>query len=135
MNPLAPGFNTVHRNGIKFYREHFEDPEEKVKQNLFAIIAAANEPFNGVENFWRTGCGTTNWEGRVPYPDFGRYISKEEFKAFKTAFPRIWADPSLWYLEGDDAPWELFDPFIQLWNEKMGSNFKTETILVSLCLF
>jgi hypothetical protein len=52
-----------------------------VRQCYTLIIAGASEMENGVENLWKKGVAY----GRQNHPDFGQYIGKNVFKAFKSA--------------------------------------------------
>ncbi len=54
-NPLATYYDTVARDKIVFHDEESEDPDWKVRQCYLLIIAAATEPFTGIEIYGRLG--------------------------------------------------------------------------------
>ena len=108
-DPRAQEHLTVKRRGIKF-------TDDLVRRCILVMIAGANEPYDGSTALWRHGFGDGKEMGRVPYPDFGRYVDWHTFQAFKIAFPRMWADETLWYSEYGFQPWEIAEPFIHAWN-------------------
>jgi hypothetical protein len=116
---------TYARRGIKFYDAAAEDPDWKLKQCVLIMVAAANEPCRGEENFFKQGHGDENeyLHGRIAYPDFGRYVERHEFHLFKYAITRMWAPVSLWYLDWGKEPWSMIQPFIDAWNAKQMALF------------
>ena len=125
-NPLAAYYDTVARDKIVFHDEEDEDPDWKVRQCYLLLIAAATEPFTGVENLWKTGRS----KGRHNYPDFGKYMPINYFKAFCSAAPYAWADPKYWYLDTRDNPWDIFTPCLASFNEKRQRLLKTMLLLI-----
>lgn len=97
----------------------FHDPSQidcdwKVKQCYLLLIAAATEVENGVENLWSRGSSG----GRHDYPDFGRYMPVNYFKAFQSAAPYAWCDKKCWFIDKRDKPWDVFMPCLSQYNEK-----------------
>jgi hypothetical protein len=74
---------TVVQDKIRFHNNNDPDPDWLVKQCYLLIIAGATEIFSGVENFRKSRPS----RGRQTYPDFGQYISENQFKAFCLAAP------------------------------------------------
>ena len=68
---------------IQFHDPDDPDPDWKVNQGYTLIIAAATEIENGIDNLWKHGPSG----GHHDYPDFGRYMPKNEFKCFTAAAP------------------------------------------------
>ena len=97
---------------IKFHDEEADDPDWKVRVCYTLLIAAASEVEVGVENLWKSGKSG----GRHSYPDFGRYISRDTFRAFQSAAAMCWADPKYWYADKDEVPWEVFMPCVEHFN-------------------
>lgn len=118
-NPNATEHLTWVRRNICFHDPYAEDPDWKLKQCVGIIIAAAGERSRGLSNYWKSGSGgevEESLQGRVPYPDFGKYIDQHSFQLFKLAIPRMWAPEELWYLDYGKEPWAMFLPFIAAWN-------------------
>ena len=78
------------------------------------MIAAANEESNGVENLWKSGPSG----GRTEYPDFGQYMTKNEFKCFAATAPLCWAEKKHWFCRPRDKEWEIFLPCLQGMNAR-----------------
>lgn len=136
----ANGYLTVKARNIKFHDPDAQDPDCKIKQCILLMIAGANEPYNGMSLLWKRGKGIGRSEGQIPYPNFGRYVQLHEFQCFKTAIARMWSDEKYWYLEYGYEPWEMFEPFIEKWNDAQLHLFDDDVIQVcetfeqSLCL-
>ena len=93
-----------------------------MKQAVMLMIAGATEPFNGATKYWKRGMGGGGLfgdSGRVPYPDFGKYIRHDEFQAWKIAFPRMWADERNWYRDFGEVTWDFLSPSLRLGMKKM----------------
>jgi hypothetical protein len=90
------------------------------------ITEAATEPFTGIANLWKTGKS----KGRHNYPDFGKYMPINYFKAFCSATPYAWADPKYWYLDARDNPWDVFTLCLSSFNEKRQRLIKTVLLLI-----
>jgi hypothetical protein len=120
-NPLATYYDTVARDKIIFHDEEDEDPDWKVRQCYLLLIAAATEPFTGVENLLKY-CRS---KGHHNYPDFGKYMPINYYKAFCSASPYAWADPKYWYLDARDNPWDIFTSCFASFNEKRQRLLKT----------
>jgi hypothetical protein len=107
----APGNYTVRSRFIKFHDPVAIDADWKVKQCVLLLMAGATEPYHGASKYWKRGPGFGMNAGRIPYPDFGRYASIAKFQTFKTAFPKMWADPvHCWYDNFGETTWDMFDP-------------------------
>jgi hypothetical protein len=106
-------YNTVKNDKIVFHDPEADDPDWRIRVCYTLLIAAASEIEIGLENLWRSGPSG----GRHNYPDFGKYIPVNYFKAFQHAAAYCWCDESLWYLPKDDKPWEVILPFIQAFND------------------
>jgi hypothetical protein len=65
---------------IKFHDEDAENPDWNIHQAYTLLIAAASDIENGVENMWKCGKGM----GQRDYPESGRLMSKNSFKALKS---------------------------------------------------
>ena len=79
----SPYYRTVKHDQIDFCNEDTDDPDYLVKISYTIMIAAVSEVEQGVENLWNRGRSN----GRRDYPNFGKYISKNMFKAFQSADP------------------------------------------------
>jgi hypothetical protein len=90
------------------------------------IIAGATEIFSGVSNFWKLGPS----RGRQTYPDFGQYVSENQFKAFCSAAPFCWSDKKHWYEDTRDIPWDVFLPCLAEFNSKRQQLLKTTMLLL-----
>ena len=78
------------------------------------MIAAASEVENGVENLCKSGLSG----GRTNYPDFGQYMTKNEFKCFSATAPLCWAGKKHWFGPRRDQPWDVFLPCLQSMNTR-----------------
>jgi hypothetical protein len=78
------------------------------------MIAAVSEVEQGVENLWKRGRSN----GRRDYPNFGRYMAKNTFKAFQSAAPYCFCDKKYWHIDKRDRPWDIFLPCLNSYNEK-----------------
>ena len=106
LDPRATFHSTTVASNIKFHDPDDDDPDWKVKQCYLLIIAAATEREHGVENLWKQG-----WKKmHCPYPDFGRFMGINEFKAFCLAAPYCWCNESEWFAPQRDVTWEVFLP-------------------------
>jgi hypothetical protein len=74
--------------------------------------ASASEIENGVDNLWKRGKGI----GRRDYPYFGRFMSKNAFKAFKSGAHFCWTEEEDWYKDKCDLTWDVFLPTLELFN-------------------
>jgi hypothetical protein len=110
-NPLVTYYDRVVRDKIVFHDEGREDPDWKVRQCYLLLIAAATELFAGIGNLWKTD----RFKGHHNYPDFGKYMLINYFKAFCSAAPYAWADPNYWYLGTRD---NIFTHCLASFNEK-----------------
>ena len=108
----SPYFITVDNNNIKFHDKNAEDPDVKVRICYSLLIAAATEPFVGVDDLFKKGPSL----GRHNYPDFGQYIAKNYFKSFLAVAPYCWAEKKYWYLDTREKPWEIFLPLLKKFN-------------------
>lgn len=120
----------IHDN-IKFHDSSPADNEGldedwKVKQGYMLIIAAACEIENGVDNLWKSGPSG----GRHDFPDFGRYMSKNEFKCFASTAAFCWADKKHWFTDKRDMPWDVFLPCLSSFNERRKKLLKTVLLLL-----
>ena len=91
----SPYYSTVKHDHIEFCNEDTDDPYYLVKIAYTIMIAAVSEVEQGVENLWKRGRSN----GRRYYPNFGRYMSKNMFKAFQSAAPYCFAEKKYWYLD------------------------------------
>eukprot|EP00957_Ditylum_brightwellii_P127846 9749807-Ditylum_brightwellii.AAC.1 len=89
---------TVQAEKIYFHQPDAYDPDWCVKRCYTLIVAAASEVETGVDNLWRVGLSL----GCHNYPDFGKYIPKNAFKAFCSAAPYAWSDKKYWYEDKRD---------------------------------
>jgi hypothetical protein len=87
-DPKAEFYETVIHDKITFHDEDAEDPDWKIRQAYTLLIAAASKIENGVGNLWKRGKGM----GWRDYPDFGRFMSKNAFKAFKYGAHLCWTE-------------------------------------------
>ena len=110
----SPYYSTVRNDQIKFHDPDVEDPDYLVKIAYTIMIAAVSEVEQGVENLWKRGRSN----GRRDYPNFGRYMSKNTFKAFQSAAPYCFCDKKFWYVDKRDRPWDIFLPCLNSYNEK-----------------
>ena len=78
------------------------------------MIAVVSEVEQGVENLWKRGRSN----GRRDYPNFGRHMSKNMFKAFQSAAPHCFAEKKHWCIDKRDRPWDIFLPCLNSYNEK-----------------
>jgi hypothetical protein len=78
------------------------------------LIAAASEIENGVDNLLKRGPAN----GRRDYPDFGRCVSENMFKAFKAAAHFCCCDIDFWYKDKRDLTWDIFLPMLSRFNER-----------------
>jgi hypothetical protein len=79
----APYYETIKQDKIIFYEKDVDDPDWKVKNCCLLHVTAATEVENGVENLWKHG----KVGNRRYYPDFGRFVTINEIKAFCSAAP------------------------------------------------
>ena len=56
--------------------------------------------------------------GRKDAANFGRYMSKNFFKAFIAAAPYCFAEKKWWYVDQRDKPWDIYLPCISQYNKK-----------------
>jgi hypothetical protein len=105
-------YETVQHDKIKFHDEDAEDPDWEIHQAYTLLIAAASEIENGVENMWKRGKGM----GRRYYPDVGRFISKNAFKAFKSGAHFCWTEEEHWDKDKRELNWDVFLPTLELFN-------------------
>jgi hypothetical protein len=84
----AEFYETVKHDKITFHDEDAEDPNCEIRQAYTLLIAVASEIHNGVDNLWKRG----KVMGRREYPDFGRIMSKNSFKAFKYRSYLCWTE-------------------------------------------
>jgi hypothetical protein len=114
-DPSSPYYATVQADKIKFEDlESSEGPDVLVRIGYTLLIAAATEVHRGVDNLWKRGPSG----GRHDYPDFGRYMQKNHFRAFLAAAPYCWCDKKNWYLPRDEKNWSIFEPVLNQFNEK-----------------
>lgn len=119
----------VTRN-IKFHDSNVgQDPDHVVKSCLLLMIHTANQPFKSMEDYWRSRdlCNASRNQGLLQYPDFGKFVDFHVFQLFKEAFPRIWGHEDYWYLPFGYEIWDMFQPFVEEWNEKSKSLFDDPT--------
>ena len=95
---ISPYCSTVKHDQIEFCNEYTVDPDYPVKIAYTIMIAAVSEVGQGVENLWKRGRSN----GRRDYLNFGRYMSKNMFKAFQSAAPYCFAEKKYWYLDKRD---------------------------------
>ena len=105
-DPLANIHPTVQHKKILFHDPNADDPDWKVKCCYTVIIAAVTEVECGIYNLWKTG----KFLGCRHYPDFGRYLPVNAFKAFCSTAAYGWCDPKYWYIDERDSPCEIFVP-------------------------
>ena len=125
-NSLSPYFATCKADNIAFHDPKFDDPDHLVRVCFTLLIAAATEVHHGVENLWKRGKSN----GRHDYPDFGKYIPKNYFKAFLAAAPYCWCDKKFWYQNKDERMWDIFLPCIQQYNGKRRLLLKVVLLLL-----
>jgi hypothetical protein len=85
------------------------------------LISGATEIENGVDNLWKKGATT----GRRNYPDFGQYMAKNMFKAFKSAAHFFWASKEYWFTDPHDLTWDVFLPCLSKFNERRNNLVQT----------
>ena len=90
------------------------------------MIAAASEVERGVDNLWKSGRSG----GRTVYPDFGQYMSKNEFKCFSATAPLCWAEKKHWFGSPRDQPWDVFLPCLQSMNTRRRELMNVELLLL-----
>ena len=126
-DPRAEYYQTVRASKIKFHDPNVDDdPDWKVKRCYTLLIAASSEVECGIENLWK--CGTGN--GRRDYPDFGRYVPRDAFKAFCSAAPYAYCHRRFWYVDKRDRPWDIFLPCLSSYNQKRRNLFKAILLLL-----
>jgi len=113
-SPECEFHNTVVNDKIVFHDPEAEDPDWRVRVCYTLLIAAASEIEVGVENLWKSGPSG----GRHSYPDFGKYMPINYFKAFQHAAAYCWCPEDFWYIPKDDKPWEVILPCLQALNDK-----------------
>ena len=113
-DPQSPFYTTVKNDRIIFNDPEAEDPDWKVKQCYTLMIAAASEIENGFENLWKRGPSG----GRHDYPDFGKYMPINHFKAFQSAAPYCWCEKKYWYIDKRDRTWDIFRPCLEKMNNR-----------------
>lgn len=125
-NQKADMYETMQKRNIKFHDPKAEDPDWKMKQYVLLLIAAATEVENGLVNLWKSGAtgGCRN------YPDFGKYAEKNEFNAFMNALLWMWSHERYWYEDKRDVPWEMFIPFLDVWNTKARELFDMHVVVL-----
>ncbi len=102
---------TIINNKIKF-EQRGNDPDVLLKICITLIIASANEVQGGIDSLWKQDAGY----GFRDFPNYAKYIPRNYFKAFVHAFPFMWADRTYWYMSRNDIPWDVFQPFINEYN-------------------
>jgi hypothetical protein len=80
-NPCAAEHVTYINEKIQFHDSEAEYRGSMVRQCYTLLIAGASKMENEVENLWKKGAVS----GRRNHPEFGQYIGKNVFKAFKSA--------------------------------------------------
>ena len=90
------------------------------------LIAAISEVDCGVENLWKRGRSN----GRRDLPNFGKYMSKNYFKAFVSTATYCFAEKKWWYVDRRDRPWDIYLPCLSKYNERRQQLVKT-LLLVS----
>ena len=105
---------TVIHDKIKFDDGDPDDPDWMVKQCYLIMIAAVAEVDCGVDNLWRRGKSN----GRRCYPNFGKHVGKNYFKAFLCAAPYCFAEKRFWFVDKRDKPWDIFLPCMKDCNKK-----------------
>ena len=105
-DPRTPEHLTVRERKINF-------SDELVRRCILVVIAGANESYSAAKKLWKRGFGAGRERGRIPYPDFGRYVDLHTFQAFKIAIPRMWADEIYWYAEYGFEQWEMIDHLLR----------------------
>ncbi len=126
-NPLATYYTTVRGHKIRFHDpDNPANPDWKVRQGYLIIIAAASEMENGIDNLWKSGMKNM----RRPYPNFGRFMSVNEFRAFCSAAPYAWAEEKYWHLPTRDTPWEVFLPCLANFNRRRQELIGTKLLLL-----
>ena len=103
-----------------------DDPDWRFKICYTIMIASASEIHNGVENLWKRGLS----KGRRAYPDFGRYMPINYFKAFMAAAPYCWCDEKYWYIDKRDRPWDIFLPIVTEFNNKRKELFVVDMLMM-----
>ena len=119
-------YSTVRDDRIQFHDEEADDPDWIVKQCYLLMIAAATEVDVGVENLWLRGKSN----GRRNYPNFGRYIQQNTFKAFQHAAPYCFCDKQYWYIDRQDRPWEIFLPCLNSFNDRRKHLIKLNLLML-----
>ena len=129
-DPRSSYHITAQRDNIKFYQPnapwHNEDPDHLIRICYTLLLAAATEVHHGVDNLWKAGQSS----GRHDYPDFGKYIPKNYFKAFLSAAAYCWCEEKHWYMPQDEGTWDIFKPCLQSFNDKRRSLVKTVLLLL-----
>jgi hypothetical protein len=87
---------------------------------LTLMIAATMEVERGVENLWKRGPSL----GMRDYPNYGRFIPINYFKAFLCGFPYLWADKIHWSIPSLDLQWDIILPFMGEYNAKRSAILK-----------
>ena len=113
-NPNSSYHITVTHDNIKFDDGDPDDPDWMVKQCYLIMIAAVAEVDCGIDNLWRRGKSN----GRRYYPNFGKYIGKNYFKAFICAAPYCFCEKRFWFVDKRDKPWDIFLPCTKDYNAK-----------------
>jgi hypothetical protein len=122
----SPYHLTVRNDNVTFHDDDAEDCDWKVKVCYSILIAGSSELHKGVENLWKKGRG----RGRSMYPDFGRYMPVNYFKAFVNAAPYCWSDPKHWFTAKRDKPWEIFLPLLQEMNKMRAQLFDVNLLMM-----
>jgi hypothetical protein len=125
-DPLSPYYTTVQNDRILFHDADADDQDWKVKQAYTLMIAAASEIENGVENLWKHGPSG----GRHDYPDFGKYMAINRFKAFQAAAPYCWCDKKHWFVDKRDRSWEIFRPCLEKMNSRRAKMMTTMLLML-----
>jgi hypothetical protein len=112
-DPKAEFYETVKHHKIRFHDEDAEDPDWKICQAYKLLIAAAAEIENAVEKLWKRGKGM----GWLDYPYFGRVMSKNAFKAFKSGAHLFWTEEEHWCRDKSDLTLAVCLPTLELFNE------------------
>jgi hypothetical protein len=78
------------------------------------VIAAASQIENEVENLWKRGPANRLRD----FPDFGRYIYENQFKAFKVSAHFLWCSKEHLYKDKIDLTWDILLPVLTKFNDR-----------------
>jgi hypothetical protein len=123
----SPYHETVKKEAFVFHRPDDDDPDWIIKNCFMLLLAAVGEVKLGIDNLWMKGpCPG----GRRDYPDFGRYVPKNMFKAWQQAAPLMWSDKKFWYEDARNKTWQLFHPLLDSFNNKRSRLFKCNLLML-----